>query len=130
MVTGPGSPNSGTARTSDGGAIGGRDREPSRRGRSRHTPSVKAPAVAPTATAASEMMTGFGTCLEVRTAFDVGDAPATLLPPVGGADAPAPEVGGAEAEADGEAVADTGVAETSPESFRLCLAALTAATLK
>jgi hypothetical protein len=72
------------------------------------------------ATAASVTMTGFGTFLAARTGFSVG---ATLLTPVGEAAAPAPAVGAPEAVAeavavaDGEAVAVTGVAETSPESF-------------
>src|SRR5580658_6154787 len=62
-LTGPGRPGSGTARTSDGGAAGGCDR--GGRLRSRCAARVRAPAVAPMATAASETMTGFGTFFEV-----------------------------------------------------------------
>src|SRR3984957_14437530 len=72
ILTSPGWPLSGTARTSAGGASGGRDR-----GRSRRRPSVRAPPVAPMATAASETMTGFGTFFEVRTACSVGSAEAS-----------------------------------------------------
>ncbi len=76
ILTGPGRPWSGTARTSDGGAAGGCDL--GGRLRSRCAARVKAPAVAPMATAASETTTGFGTYFEVRTASPVGSADASL----------------------------------------------------
>ena len=74
--TGLGGPISGTARTSEGGAAGGRFRG---RLRSRRAVRARAAAMAATATAASEMMTGLGTfCVaEARTAVARGWADAS-----------------------------------------------------
>jgi hypothetical protein len=68
------------------------------------------------------MMTGFGTFFAAR--IPVGDgltwALAEVVGPAAAAEAPDVALGSpadAEAVADGEAVADTGVAEISPESL-------------